>query len=338
MPSSSSTDSFTTEAVDEGLIRIALEKPDHWPESVAASNNIYLLTGDHPAMVNAGHPSQGDQVTKAVRSCGVEVADIERILYTSWSVEVLGGAKNFPGVDHFVASPDMVQPRAYADYIDGRSERLREFGRELAARDPIPEPDIDRLDAFVDRYFPPVPSELDFIPIRGGQIVRAAEAELDVLPSPGPDPGHVAFFDRRRGWLFTGDFAYRGLPYRLDDVQSYFVSLERLIELESDRVMPNRGESRERGSWTLQGGHRFINNFMSNAPSAMYEEPTLVEFARRDWGHVPEDYAEVVLRIEVYRALMRELVRSQMVDAEGEGLDRRYGTDFDDPRAQIRKL
>ncbi len=324
--------------VRPGLRRIALQMPDDLPESVADPTNVYLLDGDAPALVNAGHPHQFESLARAVRSIDCEIADIERVLHTSWSVTTLAGAKNFPDVDHFVFSPDMRRPRAYRDEIEKRRRALLELADALLDDERYADRDRGDVEAFLDRYFPPVPSQLDFIPVRRGHLLRAGDLELEVVNAPGPHPGHTCFFDERQSLLFSGDIALTGMPASIEQVQSYFVTLERLIDLEPDLLLPNTGSARRRGAWTLQGAHRFINNFMSNAPKAMFEEPTLVEFAERDWGRRPDDFAETVLKMRVYRKLMDELVRSRMIEAEGEGLERRYGTDVEDPRADVRDL
>jgi len=324
--------------VRPGIRRIALEMPDTLPEPVSGATNVYLLEGEAPALVNAGHPGQFETLAKAVRSTGVELSDIERILHTSWSVAVLGGAKNFPDIDHFVFSPDMTQPRDYRSVLEERRDELLGLADKLLEHDKYADADRADVERFVERYFVPVPSQLDFVPVRRGHGVRAADFELEVIAAPGPTPGHTCLLEEDESLLFTGDIALSGMPESIDEVQSYFVTLERLIELEPDRLLPNSGDVRDRGAWTLQCAHRFVNNFMSNAPQAMYQEPTLVEFAERDWGRQPEDFAETVLKIQVYQKLMDELVRSRMIEAEGEGLERRYGTDVEDPRGDIRKL
>ena len=332
------TDNFETTQIASGLHRIELPMPGDLPESVSHPTNVYVLEGDSPALVNAGHPSQFEQLSKAVRSVGVEIADIGRILYTSWSIRVLGGAKNFPGVDHFVLSPDMAAPHDYQSMVGQQRRELLDFADDLLELTAFADADRGDLEAFLERYYPPVTRRLDFVPIRRGHLVRAGRLTLEVVAAPGPAPGHVCYFDDDHSRLFTGEVTLDGLPDALDEVQAYFVSLERLVDLEPDLLLPNTGQARKRGRWTLQCAHRFVNNFMSNAPSAMYEEPTLVEFATRDMGRMPEDFAEAVLRIRIYGKLMDELVRSRMIEAEGDGLERRYGTDVEDPREDVRRL
>ncbi|MFB6373108.1 MAG: MBL fold metallo-hydrolase, partial [Bradymonadaceae bacterium] len=291
------TDSYDISEPAPGIHRIELPMAGDLPESVARPTNVYLLAGESPALINAGHPNQFEPLSKAVREAGVEIAEIARILHTSWSIRVLGGAKNFPGVDHFVFSPDMAQPHDYQSVVDDRRRELSEFGESLLELDLFADADGGELEAFLDRYYPPVTRELDFVPVRRGHVLQAGRFELEVVAAPGPEPGHVALFDPRNERLFTGAISLEGMPDEIYEVQSYFVSIERLIELEPEMVLPNSGEARDRGAWTLQCAHRFVNNFMSNAPEAMYGEPTLVEFARRDMGRMPENFAEAVLKL-----------------------------------------
>jgi hypothetical protein len=76
---------------------------------------------------------------------------------------------------------------------------------------------------------------------------------------------------------------------------------------------------------------------MSNAPSVLFRSPTLPEFMERDWGFRPEHAAEIVWQGMMYHSLLEELVRADVIEAEGDGMARKYGTDVDDPREQIRQ-
>lgn len=327
---------YALHRVDDELFRIELDRPEPRPEFLAPTNNVYLVGGSEPTLVDAGHPSQFDALIKAIRKAGVRVDAIDRIVATSWSVEALGGAKNFPDVSPFVLSPDMVRPRHYEDHVASRRRALHGTAEELIEAGEADEPDGSDLEHFIDAHFPPVTNSLDFIPLRNGHSVTLGDSHYEVVAAPGPGPGHAALFDPDSGRLFSGRIALEGFPVELDDVQSYFVTLERLVELEAETVLPAVGEVRERGTWALERAHRFTNNFMSNAPSAMFGNPTVTEFVERDLGRRPDDFADFVLRIQTYRALMDELVRSRMIESEGAGITRRYGTDVDDPREKVR--
>lgn len=326
------------EKVNEEITRIVLDKPDGLPPLASEPTNVYLLHGDAPALVDAGHPSQYDTLCRALREIDIEVSDLERIIYTSWSVEVLGAAANLPNVDHFVFSPDMVQPSNFEAHLATRRAEFHALAERVVAENKAyDENDLDEVDAFLSAYYPPMPSNLRFIPIRSGQVVAAGAFRFEVMATPGPDPGHIALYDAQKRTLFGGSFSASGLPERIDEVQAYLISLERLQKLDVDTLLPRCGKpARKRGDWTLRRALRFLNNFMNSAPAAMHNAPTVIEFIERDLGHHIDDLAELILQLERYKPPMDELVRARMIDADGEGLARRYGVDVEDDRARLR--
>jgi glyoxylase-like metal-dependent hydrolase (beta-lactamase superfamily II) len=324
--------------VTEEISRIELSKPQGLPSLASEPTNVYLLHGEAPALVNAGHPSQFDALCRALRELDVEVADLERIVYTSWNVEVLGAAANLPNIDHFVFSPDMSEPSDFETHLEARRDEIRSLAeRVVVQEESYSDEDLESVDAYVSAYYPPMPSNLRFIPVRSGHVVAAGSFRLEVMATPGPAAGHVALYDAQKRTLFGGDFSASGLPAHMEEVQAYLISLERLQKLQVDTLLPNRGKPvKKRGDWTLRRALRFLNNFMNSAPAAMHNAPTVIEFIERDLGHHIDDLAELVLQLERYRAPMDELVRARMIDAEGEGLARRYGVDVEDDRAPLR--
>src|SRR4026209_1387652 len=70
---------------------------------------------------------------------------------------------------------------------------------------------------------------------------------VDVIPTPGHNPTHVAFYDGRTGILFSGDFL---LPGRLliDDAAAYRESTLRVIDFLKARPLPH-----------ILGGHIELN-------------------------------------------------------------------------------
>ncbi len=327
------------EEVADDIHRIELAKPDGLPGPVSQPTNIYLLQGPAPALINAGHPAQFEPLCAAVRELGVEISEIERVIHTSWDIEVLGASANMPTIDHFVFSPDMVEPSNYEAHIAARRQELRSLAESVVKyEDSYQASDLDEVDAFLAAYYPPMPARLNFIPIRSGHTVRAGNLEFEVLAAPGPEPGHIVLYDAQRRTLFGGGFTAMGLPRHLEEVQSYLISLERLQKLDVDMLLLNHGKPvKQRGDWSIRRALRFMNNFMSSAPAAMHGAPTVIEFIERDLGHRLESLAELVLQLERYKAPMDELVRARMIDAEGKSLARRYGIDVEDDRAPLRK-
>jgi glyoxylase-like metal-dependent hydrolase (beta-lactamase superfamily II) len=52
---------------------------------------------------------------------------------------------------------------------------------------------------------------------------------IDVIPIPGHQPAHVAYYDRRTGILLTGDHLYPGRLY-ITDFPAYVASTRRMVE------------------------------------------------------------------------------------------------------------
>jgi glyoxylase-like metal-dependent hydrolase (beta-lactamase superfamily II) len=57
---------------------------------------------------------------------------------------------------------------------------------------------------------------------------------IDVIPIPGHQPAHVAYYDRRTGILLTGDHLYPGRLY-ITDFPAYVASTRRMVEFTATR-------------------------------------------------------------------------------------------------------
>ena len=330
---------YELQRVSDDIHRITLKKPAGLPELLSAPTHIYLLEGAAPALVNAGHPSQFEALSEALRELGVGLGGIERVLYTSWDIDVLGAAANIPSADHFVFSPDMVEPSHYEAQIAGRRAAFRDIARALVDLEiGYGADELDAVDALIKTYFPPMPARMPFVPLRNAHTVCAGNFELEVLATPGPAPGHLCYYDAARRTAFAGDFSTLGIPKKMEGVQPYLISLERLQRLEIDALLlTHELPVMARGGWSVRRALRFLNNFMSTAPAAMHSAPTVVEFIEADLGYRPESLAQMVLQVQRYKAPMDELVRARMIDATGEGLARKYGVDVEDDRAPLRR-
>ena len=68
----------------------------------------------------------------------------------------------------------------------------------------------------------------------GGRVVEA-------IHTPGHSPGHCCFFERGRGWLFTGDLIYAGTLdafYPNTDPTAFYRSVQRVNRLNVTRLFP----------------------------------------------------------------------------------------------------
>lgn len=324
---------YAIHAIDHDLWKITLPCPQVSPWMPAAHPiNVYLLVGEAPTLINAGHPLQSITLTRALREIGIPPERIERVIATGWAIHLAGGIQAFPSADLYLHSPDMVRPRDYQSAVNAQRAEWEDVVNELVNDHGYDElVSTAHMRAFFDEYFPPVPAQLPFIPVREGHAIRAGSRLLEVIASPGPEPAHISLFERDKRELFSGDMTLDGLPYRLDEVHGYLETQERLMKLDATKLFPNYGEPILDGRATnrLRRGSRFLNNFLMNATSALHGAPTLIDFSEQDLGFKPRDVPRFAATLLAHRAFFEELVRSRGITSAGDGITRRYGVDLE---------
>ena len=77
--------------------------------------------------------------------------------------------------------------------------------------------------------------------LEGGESIDIGGRRIEVLHTPGHSPGHMCFWEPDRGYLFTGDLAYKGILtayFPSTDPAAYLRSLERAAALPAGRLFP----------------------------------------------------------------------------------------------------
>ena len=72
-------------------------------------------------------------------------------------------------------------------------------------------------------------------------VINLGDRSLYVLHTPGHSPGHMCFFEKERGYLFTGDLVYKDTLlayYPSTDPKAYLLSLKKVTALPVRRVFP----------------------------------------------------------------------------------------------------
>lgn len=156
------------------------------------------------------------------------------------------------------------------------------------------------------------------------QEIAAGDTRLTAVHTPGHAPDHLSFWHEESRTLFCGDLAVKGttvwIPANLQgDLAAYLASLERVLALEPDRLMPAHGPVIDDPQKVLRG---YIDHRLER------EQQILEAIAHGDT--TPE---AIVTR--VYRGLKadlipmaREGVIAHLVKLEREGRARRDGGDW----------
>ncbi|HBF37663.1 MAG TPA: MBL fold metallo-hydrolase [Firmicutes bacterium] len=77
--------------------------------------------------------------------------------------------------------------------------------------------------------------------LKDGDEIDIGGRSIQVLHTPGHSPGHMCFWEKDRGYLFTGDLVYKDTLfayYPSTDPQAYLASLEKIAALPVQRVFP----------------------------------------------------------------------------------------------------
>ncbi len=77
--------------------------------------------------------------------------------------------------------------------------------------------------------------------LHDGDSIDLGGRTLQVMHTPGHSPGHCCFFERDRGWLYTGDLVYEGCLdafYPTTDPLAFMRSVEAVNGLHPQRIFP----------------------------------------------------------------------------------------------------
>lgn len=205
---------FTTESINENTFIIS--EYCHWEQT-----HSYLLVGEKRALLvdtGLGISNIYDEVKKLTDKPVTAVPT-----HIHW--DHVGGLKYFP--DFYCHSAEL-------DWLDGGFPLDISIIRNMVLDRCTPPEDFD-----INSYevFQGKPSRV----LYGNEIIDIGERQIEVIHTPGHSPGHMCFYERKNGFLFTGDLVYKGelLAYfPSTDPKAYLSSLEKISELNVKRAFP----------------------------------------------------------------------------------------------------
>jgi glyoxylase-like metal-dependent hydrolase (beta-lactamase superfamily II) len=208
------SDWFTIDHIDDDTHIISEYR--HWEET-----HCYLLIGKERALLldtGLGICNIHDEVIKLTEKPITAVAT-----HIHW--DHIGGHKYFPD---FYAHEDEL------NWLAGEFPLTMEQIKGMVIdRCNLPEGyDINSYE-----FFQGMPTRV----LKDNDIIDIGGRSVQVLHTPGHSPGHMCFYERKRGYLFTGDLVYKDTLfayYPSTDPQAYLKSIERIAALPVKRVFP----------------------------------------------------------------------------------------------------
>ena len=77
--------------------------------------------------------------------------------------------------------------------------------------------------------------------LEDGDVIDLGGRHIEAVHTPGHSPGHLCYYERERGYLFTGDIVSEGTlyaSYPSTDPEAYLASVEKISALPVGRVLP----------------------------------------------------------------------------------------------------
>lgn len=205
---------FTTEKIDSDTYIISEYR--HWEET-----HCYLLIGSERCLLidtGLGICNIYEEVSRFTDKHVTAVAT-----HIHW--DHIGGHKYFP--DFYAHGEEL-------DWLDGKFPLSPETVREMVCdRCDLPEDfDVSTYEMFQGK-----PSKI----LSDGDEIDIGGRVITVLHTPGHSPGHMCFWEKDRGCLFTGDLVYLDTLfayYPSTDPEAYLASLEKISGLPAKKVFP----------------------------------------------------------------------------------------------------
>lgn len=205
---------FTVDQIDSSTYIFSEYR--HWEET-----HCYLLNGTERSLLI---------------DTGLGIRNIRELAerYTDRPITAVATHVHWDHIGSHRYFPDFYAHEDELDWLSGG------FPLPLSA---IREMVLDRCDAPDDfdinsyEFFQGTPTRV----LADRDIIGLGGRSVEVLHTPGHSPGHMCFWEAERGWLFTGDLAYKDmlLAYYPSTVpEAYLASLERVAALPAERVFP----------------------------------------------------------------------------------------------------
>lgn len=208
-------DWFTIERIDDDSFVISEMK-------AKLRTHCYLLCGRKCALMIDTGLGIGDMASTVHSLTDLPV--IAAPTHLHW--DHIGGLKGFA---------DFCAHEAELSWLNGHYPLPIQTVRAMLQRSAPPWFDVASY-----RLFQGTPTRL----VADGDVIDLGGRWIEALHTPGHSPGHLCWFDRTRGWVFTGDLIYKGTLvafFPTTDPQAYLRSLEKVAALPVKRLLPAHG-------------------------------------------------------------------------------------------------
>lgn len=308
---------FALQSLAPDLYVVALPAPPDVPLPWGAPRNVYVFTGDAPALLDTGHAATLPNLHAALHTLGIQPEDIVRIGLTSTAPDAVGALSGFPEATAWTAaaprSDSWATERArYAAALDALLQHPNKPATWTRAR----------ADRFLAAYF--VGEQPALRPVQDGQPLRLGNYILDALQLEGVGFPAAAYFAADRGWLFGGPTATLTPRPLQDDPDKLLASTSRLGSMSVKRVFPVRGLIEEHPHVFFRALSLFTTNMRSNMQHVLSRPLSSIALTEADLGYLPSDMVRFAASVLEYDAVFREFAEAGVIRRGDEGLSEAF--------------
>lgn len=207
-------DWFTIDRIDKESFIISEYR--HWEET-----HCYLLNGSKKSLLidtGLGICNIYNEVIKLTDNQIIAVST-----HIHW--DHIGGHQYFPD---FYAHKDEL------NWLNGEFPlTINQIKEMVVDRCDLP----DGYDVNEYKFFQGNPTRI----LTDNDIIDIGGRYIQIIHTPGHSPGHISFWEKERGYLFTGDLVYKDTLFAYfpsTDPEKYLNSLERISSLPVERIFP----------------------------------------------------------------------------------------------------
>jgi glyoxylase-like metal-dependent hydrolase (beta-lactamase superfamily II) len=237
------------EEIGDKIYKIILPQPFYAP------NNIYLLNGDEPALIDSGFILNLGLLQRALKKINLSLSKIQHIFYThnhldhisaSLTLRAYTNAKQYgmQGMANFVGNftkhNDFFQ-RAMNRLIYKSIQSPEKRKKEIH----LAEKGYKEMLAALKGSTKTDPNLKMDIELVEGDVIDIGDRQIGFLHTPGHNSWHLTPYILNEGIYFTGDLVLNNISSiyaEFDgDINLYLKSLDRLFQIPIKRLLPAHG-------------------------------------------------------------------------------------------------
>src|SRR5690625_969655 len=294
------------------LFQVTLSAPTSLGHTWGNARNVYVFTGEAPALIDSGYAQSADELHQALQSLNIAPADIRRIVLTSTTADAAGAASTFPNARLWTALKPEEHVHAHA------RARYQKIFQALLSLPDIPTTwTQDHEDQLLDTVFCPPPPNLQYL--QSGQPIRLGNCILDALDTPGLAYPAAAYFAADRGWLFSGPAINMQPRAILDDPTHMLETLGTLGAMSIKQILPVRGDIDPNPDIFFRTLSLYVTNLRANMKYIFEDPESSIDLVQADFAYWPEDLMETAARLMTFDAVFREFDEAGVVHVVEDG-------------------